>query len=117
MARPKAKIVRAPKVAEQRARKPAYAVLDLKARTRLLEILDDPVFQQAWANAQMERPSAFTKGLNEALGNQIAANRLHEMRGWEMFSAALLKQTDDPKPARQRMRETYPDSGLPGAPE
>lgn len=104
-----------PAIAKARPQKPQIVPLELKDRTRLMALLDDPIFQKAWTNAQMSKPSPFAGGLNTALGDRIATNRLHELRGWMMFEAALLRQCEDPKVGRKTPEDNYPDSGLPGA--
>ena len=93
---------------------PPPVALEYKDRQRLAEILDDPVFVQAWRNLHHHRPSPFPMGLNGALGATIANNRLHELRGWMMFEAALIAQARDPIMVPPLLKETYPDSAVPG---
>jgi hypothetical protein len=91
---------------------PKITQLDYEQRKRLVDILNDPVFVLAWNNAQLSRPSVHLKGLDTALGMQLASHRLHELRGWEYFSAAIMKQVNDPVTSYKQLQETYPDSGL-----
>lgn len=81
-------------------------------RLKLQQILNEPVFVQAWQNAQACRPSVMPLGLDTALGPQIGNNRLHQMQGWDMFRVAILKQVLDPVAARPKIADNYPDSGL-----
>ena len=83
--------------------------LEYEQRKRLVALLNDPVFVMAWRNAQLSKPTWFPMNLDTALGNQIASNRLHQLQGWTLFEAALLRQTDDPKAGKPRVDETYPD--------
>lgn len=80
-------------------------------RIRLQQILNDPVFQKAWQNAQACRPSVVPLGLDTALGQQIGNNRLHQIQGWDMFRAALLRQILEPAPAKPKLSDNYPDAG------
>jgi len=98
-----------PKIARSVPKKPLYVALALPERTHLLSLFDDPIFQQAWMNAQMSKPSCFASGGNTALGPQMASDRLHQLQGWTLFEAALLRQCDDPKQAAKPLEETYPD--------
>jgi hypothetical protein len=92
---------------------PAFRQLEYPERQKLLGMLNDPVFIQAWQNAEGSKPNAFPAGTDGELGGVIANNRLHQIQGWEMFKAALLKQVIDPRPPREQPKETYPDSALP----
>lgn len=85
--------------------------LVLDERIRLQQIFDDPVFRQAWSNAQAVKPSVVPMGLDSALGPQIGNNRLHQLQGWEMFKVALLRQTQEPRLPVPKITDTYPDSG------
>lgn len=97
--------------AEETETKPLVP-LSMAQRARLVEILTDPVFKQAWNNALTYRPSVVPAGLDSALGPQIGNNRLHQLQGWEMFRVALLRQQLEPKlPAPRITQEQYPDSG------
>lgn len=97
-------------VAEEILREPANT-LALEQRVELRTMFATPVMRQAWKNARASKPSAFTLGLDSALCGIIASNRLHEIRGWELCEAALLKQANEPKPATFRPPESYPASG------
>ncbi len=96
-------------IARRKPKKPVYVALELSDRNHLIELLNDPIFQQAWANAQLSRPSCFSPGGNTALGPQMASDRLHQIQGWTLFEAALLRQCEDPKQAPKALEETYPD--------
>ena len=98
-----------PKVLQQKSTAPEYVPLALPQRTELLGMFNSPVFQIAWNNASLAKPSVFPSGLNTPLGGVIAVNRLHELRGWELFAVALLTQTNDPKSPRKMLQETFPD--------
>jgi len=80
----------------------------------LAELLAKPVFVAAWNNARLYKPSSYVAGLDTALGPQIALAKLSEMKGWEQFKVALIRQIEDPKLPRKPLKETFPDSGLPG---
>ena len=105
-----------PRIGRKAPKIPGYVALALPERTRLLALLDDPVFQQAWANAQLSKPSCFSGGSNTALGTQMASDRLHQLQGWALFEAALLRQCEDPKLERKPLQETYPDAQAPKLP-
>lgn len=89
--------------------------LSLDERVALRAIFKNPVFVRAWKNAQCLRPSCLIAAesadmtLNGPHGREIANNRLHEMRGWEMATAALLKQCNDPVLRAPVSTETYSD--------
>ena len=83
-------------------------------RERLKEIFADPVFRKAWRNVRLCHPSLFPSQqlLDSALGQQVGNNRLHEMRGWEMFRVAFLRQAEERKIAPAPVVANYPDAGL-----
>jgi hypothetical protein len=93
------------------------AALDLKERQSLLAMLNSDVMQKALGNAQAMKPGVFFAGAgtqagsvkDAAMATLLANNRLHEIRGWESFEAALFAQCEDPKPARSKLDETFPD--------
>lgn len=85
--------------------------LSFEQRVRLRQIFEDPVFVQAWQNAQACRPSVIPQGLDTALGLQIGNNRLHQIQGWELFRTALIRESMDPLPTPPRARDDFPDSG------
>ena len=93
---------------------PAYKELDYADRLELAGLFSRPVFVQAWRNAEAFHPSCFPPGLDGALGNQIATNRLHELRGWELFRSALLRQAQDPVRLREPLKENFDDPDLRG---
>ncbi len=86
--------------------------LTLDERVALKAAFQSSGFRRAWKNAQLKKPSVITGDLNTALGHVIANNRLHEIRGWEMFTAALLMQINDPVVKAPQSQETFPDSGM-----
>lgn len=85
--------------------------LTLEERNHLSEILRDPIFTKAWNNAKWEKPSAFVSGqpnpLSTPMGLQVASNRLHEIRGWELFEAAITRQIKDPPIAKGQVVENW----------
>ncbi len=85
--------------------------LVLEERTRLQAIFSDPVFRQAWTNAQAQKPSVVPVGLDGALGPQIGNNRLHQLQGWEMMKVALLRQAQEPRARITPVTDNYPDAG------
>lgn len=85
--------------------------LSYEQRVHLSQIFADPVFKQAWQNAQAAKPNHFPLGLETALGAQIGNNRLHQQQGWELFRVALLRQVMDPPAAKPKVQDNYPDSG------
>lgn len=92
-------------------REPAVP-LSHEDRTALRAMYESKAFKRAWANVKFGKPSAFPSELNGALGAIIANNRLHEIRGWELLEAALIRELNEPKPIIPRAQETWPDSGL-----
>ncbi len=86
--------------------------LTLDERVRLRAIFKEPAFVKAWKNAKTFAPGPNPSGLNAELGDRIAVNRLHEMRGWVMFEAAILRQVEDPPLKAVKVVENYPDSGV-----
>lgn len=105
----------APKTEEEPITLPAIVPLSTEERRQLRELLATPLMKKVWANARCKKPTEFlgTEVLNSPHGYVAANNRLHEQRGWTMFETAILMQTFDPKPPKQKLSETYPDSGLP----
>ncbi len=83
--------------------------LSLEERQAFRVALKSPAFQKALRNIRIQKPSAFTPDLNTALGSTISNNRLHEIRGWEMFEAALGKQGLDPVITPAKPKEKYVD--------
>lgn len=86
----------------------------LEEREQLKIIFSNPLFVRAWNNARWSKPSAFPHGsqavpmpLASPLGLQIGNNLLHEIRGWELFEAALLSSIKDPPPKRAPISEKY----------
>lgn len=92
-------------------REPAVA-LTLEDRTALRTFFASSPFKRAWANAKLNEPPVPLADLSGPLGEKIANNRIHEMRGWKLFEAALLKQLNDPAPIVRRAQETWPDAGV-----
>lgn len=94
---------------------PIKQPLDLKERTRLIDLLNDPVMQKALGNVARHKPGVFFVGSgleanatkDTAMATLMANNRLHQIQGWELFEAALFAQADDPKPAREKPTETF----------
>lgn len=89
------------------------APLVLSERERLRQIFADPVFQKALRNAHACMPNKNPVGIGVAPGKKsllIANNRLHELRGWEMFEGALFMQAEE-KVAREfkPLVETFPN--------
>lgn len=80
-------------------------------RIRLQEIFNDPVFVQAWANTNLCKPSAIPAGLEGPLGVQIGNNRLHQIQGWELFRAALMRQAEEVIPTKPKPVDNFPDAG------
>lgn len=70
-----------------------------------------PAFQKALRNIRLAKPSANVSRdlLNGPQGAVIATNRLHEIRGWEQFEAALGTQGLDPVITPPRAAERYQD--------
>lgn len=89
-----------------------YESLVLKERERLREIFADPVFQKAIRNAHARKPNTNPHGIGVAPTEHsllIASNRLHELRGWEMFEGAFFMQAEERVPRTQTtLTETYP---------
>lgn len=96
---------------QQGTERPKLVPIPYEERVHLLSLFNDPVFVKAWRNAQLSRPALFTASKDEAYFPQACAHRLHQLQGWEMFQVALLRQTDDPKPAQPKLTENFPDAG------
>lgn len=79
-------------------------------------MLADPAFERALALIQIGRPSVYINGtgghVTDATASvQSANNRLHEMRGWDLYQTALFALVREEKPRTPQPTETYPDSG------
>lgn len=93
------------------------SALTFEERTKLAALLNSDVFQKAFGFSSQFKPSVFFSGAGTTIAEMkdaptamlMANNRLHEIRGWEMFSAALFAQVEDPKPKLSPTLETYPD--------
>jgi hypothetical protein len=95
-----------------------FVPLVMEERDRLTAILSDPAFIKAWRNAKALRPSPFRGNFSAEHGQLAACNKLHEIRGFEAFQAALLAQAEEPKPKNERVAESFPNAGnLDNAPE
>lgn len=81
--------------------------LTLEDRTAVRAFLVGSAFRKVLHNARLKMPSAFTVGLDTALGSVIANNRLHEIRGWKMFEAAIGSQVEDPKAPAPKAPDDY----------
>lgn len=103
-------------VAEETILREPKILLSLEERSALRVIFKTPAFVKAWNNAKLAKPGVFIGGLNEKRGKKIANNRLHEIRGWEMFEAALQRQILDPVLKKPAAPDDYPDAGLVDAP-
>lgn len=104
----------APQLDEQDPAELVFTPLVMAERDRLNEIFRDPVFLKAWRNLRAYKPGVFMTNptvLAGPTGAQMANNRFHEIRGWEMFVAALLNQGKEPTVKRKTALEEYPDAG------
>jgi hypothetical protein len=108
MARPK-KITEPLKVQEVPTSIQNTTPLSSEERKELRALLNSTIFVRAWNVASSAKPSLFRRDgqFDGPLGNQLAANRLCQLQGWELFSAALLTQVNDPKPPKQDIPYTY----------
>jgi hypothetical protein len=98
---------------------PVPPPLELKARTRLRELLNDPVLARALQIVHLHKPGVVIGG---ATGTTITVspeaalhavnNRLHEIKGWEAYQTALFALVLDPPVKRAPLTETYPDNAL-----
>ncbi len=86
----------------------APAPLTDDERKQLKALLSDGVLRKALARVQNMKPSSF----NAPSGIQGANDRLHEIRGWELYEHALFLQAETPKLKSEKPTETYPDQGL-----
>ncbi len=112
MPRPKsAKAGVAPREIEDTIIREEPVPLSFEERTALRAMFASAPFKKALHNARLSRPPEFGQGmnaaLNSALGAVIGNNRLHEIRGWKMFEAALGKQIEDPKPVTPAALDDY----------
>jgi hypothetical protein len=80
--------------------------LDSKEREKLTAILNSPLMQRALGLAAQGRPSAFKKCPTMLDAN----NALYAIQGWELYEAALFRQTLDPKIVATLPEETYPET-------
>jgi hypothetical protein len=85
--------------------------LSPKEKSELRSLFESPLFQKALSNARQMKPSAFVTGLDGQQGDKIAANRLHEIRGWKLFEVALSKQAMVPPKKKETPRDNFPDAG------
>lgn len=94
----------------KRPRRKPFRTPDLSPedRAKFRAILESDVFRKAITRAMAMKPSPF----NATPGAQGASDRLHEIRGWELFEHALYLQAESPKPLSKKPTETYPDQGL-----
>jgi len=94
---------------------PKPAPLELDDRLKLKALFESEVFRKAWANLKSVEFTAFLPDaqLTGPDAGQAALKRLCRMQGWSTFATALLAQAEDPRPKRQPVLESYPDSGLP----
>lgn len=93
---------------------PVFTPLVMDERDRLNAIFQDPAFRKAWRNLRAMKPSVFLANpsvLSGPSGLLMASNRLHEIRGWDMFIAALLSQGKEPVTKIRAPLEEYPDTG------
>lgn len=102
------------KLTEERAEAPTYTRLVMEERDRLKVLLSDPVFKKAWNNAERSKPSAFPsmpQQFEGQFGDNAAGHRLAQIQGWELFKAALLRETLEIVPKAKANPEEYPDAG------
>jgi len=98
--------------------KGSYQPLVMEERDRLTAIFTDPAFVKAWRNAKLLGPRLFNGNFSGEHGQLAAANRLHELRGFEAFRVALLAQAEEPKTKPERVQEMFPTAGtIDAAPE
>lgn len=104
----------APQLDDQDPAEPVFMPLLMEERNRLNEIFRDPVFIKAWRNLRVYKPGAFPANASTLAGPsglQIAANRLHQIQGWEMFVVALLNQAKEPVVKKNTPLQEYPNEG------
>lgn len=89
--------------------RPVFVPLTLEERTELRRIYASATYRKAFTNARTMKPSAFGGDTDGALGGAVSAKKLHLIQGWELFEAAMLLQTADPRPPRTALEEGYPD--------
>jgi uncharacterized protein YbaA (DUF1428 family) len=95
----------------------AIVPLVLKERAQLAAILNSELMQKVLANAAILKPGVFFSGAGTSahqakdagMATLMSNNRLHEIRGWEQFETAIFVQVEDPKPAKTKINETYPE--------
>ncbi len=90
---------------------PAEQAYSPEERGELRRMLGSDLFKKALANARLHKPALFANGLDTALGPQIGNNRLHQLQGWTLFEAALIKQTVTPLDRPKQALDSYPDEG------
>lgn len=92
-----------------------FVPLVLKEREALLAFLNGDLFQKVLANAALVKPGTMFVGAGTSvhavkdanLAALMANNRLHEIRGWEMFEGAIFSQAEEQKAPKPRVEETY----------
>jgi hypothetical protein len=105
--KPSVKVGVAPREVEDTIIREEPQVLTLEDRTALKAFFASASFKKALHNARLKQPAVFTGGLDSQLGSVIANNRLHEIRGWKMFEAALGSQVEDPKLPAPKAPDDY----------
>ena len=89
--------------------------LDSLEREWFTETLNNPVFQRALEIIAAQKPGVFPLdgfGLTPEQQRKKESDRVYEIRGWEMYHAALknVNQVEEAKPPPPEMpEETYPD--------
>lgn len=80
----------------------------------LRSILSSPVWKRAMARARTKFPGAFAAPGFDPKDPNACMRRIAEQQGWKEFETALWSQVLPPVQKRIPIKETYPDSGLPG---
>lgn len=73
--------------------------LSMVERKWLRETFSNPAFCKAWQLAHKYKPAAARRdgAYDGQFGQQIAAQRLHQILGWEMFATALVATANEPQ--------------------
>lgn len=91
------------------------AALSPQERARIRAMLDDPLYLKFLRIVARQKPSSMGanlgSGARDAFSDARANARLSEIRGWEMYEAAIFLALNEPPQIKQALQETFPDEG------
>lgn len=84
-------------------------------RAKLRAFIESPLYLQMLRIAAVFKPSANCTGTGSGKRDEFSdarANaRLGEIRGWEMYEAAIFLALNEPAELKQAVQESFPDEG------